>query len=69
MMSVEQLQKVDKFIAEKRSLEEEVIELRAEIQRLKEELAATKTQERFTALMTLAMWGKEAIVDYMRLPM
>ena len=69
MMSVEQLQKVDKFIAEKRSLEEEVIELRAEIQRLKEELAATKTAERLSAVMTLAMWGKEAIVDYMRLPM
>ena len=68
MMSVEQLQKVDKFIAEKRSLEEEVIELRAEIQRLKEELAATKTAERLSAVMTLAMWGKEAIVDFMRLP-
>ena len=69
MMSVEQLQKAAEFIREKRSLEEEVIELRAEIQRLKEELAATKTAERLSAVMTLAMWGKEAIVDFMSMPM
>ena len=69
MMSVEQLQKAAEFIREKRSLEEEVIELRAEIQRLKEELAANKTAERLSAMVTLAMWGKEAVVDFMRLPM
>ena len=69
MMSIEQLQKVDEFIREKRSLEEEVTELRAEVQRLTEELAATKTAERLSAVMTLAMWGKEAIVDFMRAPM
>lgn len=65
---MESIQKAAEFIREKRSLEEEVIELRAEIQRLKEELAATKTAERLSAVMTLAMWGKEAIVDFMRAP-
>ena len=68
-MSVESLQKAVEFIREKKSLEEEVMALRVEVERLKEELAANKTAERLSALMTLAMWGKEAVVDFMRLPM
>ena len=68
-MSVESIQKAVEFMREKKSLEEEVMALRAEVERLKEELAANKTAERLSALMTLAMWGKEAVVDFMRLPM
>ena len=68
-MSVESIQKAVEFMREKKSLEEEVMALRAEVERLKEELAANKTAERFSALVTLAMWGKEAVVDFMRLPM
>ena len=68
-MSVEQLQEAAAFIKRKRELEEEVVELRAEVQRLKEEVTAAKTAERLSAVFTLAMWGKEAIVDFMRLPM
>ena len=68
-MSVESLQKAVEFMREKKSLEEEVMALRAEVERLKEELAANKTAERLSALMTLAMWGKEAVVDFMRMPM
>ena len=67
-MSVENIQKAVEFMREKKSLEEEVMALRAEVERLKEELAATKTTERLSAVMTLAMWGKEAIVDFMRAP-
>ena len=69
MMSVEHLQEAAAFIKRKRELEEEVVELRAEVQRLKEEVTAAKTAERLSAVFTLAMWGKEAIVDFMRLPM
>ena len=68
-MSVENILKAVEFMREKKSLEEEVMALRAEVERLKEELAANKTAERLSALMTLAMWGKEAVVDFMRLPM
>ena len=68
-MSVENIQKAVEFMREKKSLEEEVMALRAEVERLKEELAANKTAERLSALVTLAMWGKEAVVDFMRLPM
>ena len=68
-MSVESIQKAVEFMREKKSLEEEVMALRAEVERLKEELAANKTAERLSALMTLAMWGKEAVVDFMRMPM
>ena len=68
-MSVENIQKAVEFMREKKSLEEEVMALRAEVERLKEELAANKTAERLSALMTLAMWGKEAVVDFMRMPM
>ena len=69
MMSVEHLQEAAAFIKRKRELEEEVVELRAEVQRLKEDVTAAKTAERLSAVFTLAMWGKEAIVDFMRLPM
>ena len=68
-MSVEQIQRAAEFIREKRSLEEQVLDLQEEVKRLKEELAANKTAERFSALVTLAMWGKEAVVDFMRAPM
>ena len=68
-MSVENIQKAVEFMREKKSLEEEVMALRAEVERLKEELAANKTAERLSAMVTLAMWGKEAVVDFMRLPM
>ena len=68
-MSVESIQKAAEFMREKKSLEEEVMALRAEVERLKEELAANKTAERLSAMVTLAMWGKEAVVDFMRLPM
>ena len=68
-MSVENILKAVEFMREKKSLEEEVMALRAEVERLKEELAANKTAERLSALMTLAMWGKEAVVDFMRMPM
>ena len=69
MMSVEHLQEAAAFIKRKKELEEEVIELRMEVERLKEEVTAAKTAERLSAVFTLAMWGKEAIVDFMRLPM
>ena len=69
MMSVEQIQEAAAFIKRKKELEEEVIELRDHVQRLTEELHAAKTAERLSAVFTLAMWGKEAIVDFMRLPM
>ena len=68
-MSVEHLQEAEAFIKRKKELEEEVIELRMEVERLKEEVTAAKTAERLSAVFTLAMWGKEAIVDFMRLPM
>ena len=68
-MSVENILKAVEFMREKKSLEEEVMALRVEVERLKKELAANKTAERLSALMTLAMWGKEAVVDFMRLPM
>ena len=68
-MSVENILKAVEFMREKKSLEEEVMALRVEVERLKEELAANKTAERLSALMTLAMWGKEAVVDFMRMPM
>ena len=68
-MSVENIQKAVEFMREKKSLEEEVMALRAEVERLKEELAANKTAERLSAMVTLALWGKEAVVDFMRLPM
>lgn len=68
-MSVEQIQRAAEFIREKRSLEEQVLDLQEEVKRLKEELAANKTAERFSAMVTLAMWGKEAVVDFMRAPM
>ena len=68
-MSVENILKAVEFMREKKSLEEEVMALRAEVERLKEELAANKTAERLSAMVTLALWGKEAVVDFMRLPM
>ena len=68
-MSVENILKAVEFMREKKSLEEEVVALRVEVERLKKELAANKTAERLSALMTLAMWGKEAVVGFMRLPM
>ena len=68
-MSVENILKAVEFMREKKSLEEEVVALRVEVERLKKELAANKTAERLSALMTLAMWGKEAVVDFMRMPM
>ena len=68
-MSVESIQKAVEFMREKKSLEEEVMALRVEVERLKEELAANKTAERLSAMVTLAMWGKEAVVDFMRAPM
>ena len=68
-MSVENILKAVEFMREKKSLEEEVMVLRVEVERLKKELAANKTAERLSAMVTLAMWGKEAVVDFMRLPM
>ena len=63
------------FIKRKNDLEKqaemqqsEIDRLKEEVENLREELSASKRTERFSALITLAQWGKECVVDFMRYP-
>ena len=63
------------FIRRKKDLEKqteiqqsEIDQLKEEVENLREELSASKRTERFSALITLAQWGKECVVDFMRYP-
>ena len=63
------------FIKRKKDLEKqteiqqsEIDQLKEEVENLRKELSASKRTERFAALITLAQWGKECVVDFMRYP-
>ena len=68
-------ERIAEFIKRKNYLEEqtqiqqlEIDRLKEEVENLREELSASKRAERFSALITLAQWGKECVVDFMRYP-
>ena len=64
------------FIKRKNDLEKqteiqqsEIDRLKEEVENLRNELSSSKRTERFAALITLAQWGKECVVDFMRYPL
>ena len=68
-------ERIAAFIKRKNDLEKqtqiqqsEIDCLKEEVENLREELSASKRTERFAALITLAQWGKECVVDFMRCP-
>ena len=68
-------ERIAEFIKRKNDLEKqteiqqsEIDRLKEEMEALREELSASKRVERFAALITLAKWGKEYVVDFMKYP-
>ena len=68
-------EQIREFIAKKRSLEKqveiqqsEIDSLKMKVEDLQQALSASKRAERFASLITLAQWGKECVVDFMRYP-
>ena len=68
-------EQIGKFIKRKNDLEKqteiqqsEIDRLKEEVENLREELSSGKRLETFAALITLAQWGKECVVDFMRCP-
>ena len=68
-------EQIAEFVKRKNNLEKqvemqqsEINRLKEEVENLREELSASKRTERFSALITLAQWGKECVVDFMRYP-
>ena len=59
---------IKEFIEKKRSLEKQVEILKEEVENLRQELSSSKRTEKFAALITLAQWGKECVVDFMKYP-
>ena len=69
-------EQIAEFIKRKKDLEKqveiqqsEIDRLKEEVENLREELSASKRTERFAALITLAQWGKECVVDFMKYPL
>ena len=69
-------EQIAEFIKRKNDLEKqvemqqsEINHLKEEVENLREELSASKRTERFAALITLAQWGKECVVDFMKYPL
>ena len=69
-------EQIAEFIKRKNNLEKqvemqqsEINRLKEEVENLREELSASKRAERFSALITLAQWGKECVVDFMKYPL
>ena len=68
-------ERIAEFITRKNDLEKqtqmhqsEIDRLKEEVENLREELSSGKRLERFAAFITLAQWGKECVVDFMRCP-
>ena len=69
-------EQIAEFIKRKNNLEKqvemqqsEIDRLKEEVENLREELSTSKRTERFSALITLAQWGKECVVDFMKYPL
>ena len=69
-------EQIAEFIKRKNDLEKqteiqqsEIDRLKEEVENLRNELSASKRTERFAALITLAQWGRECVVDFMKYPL
>ena len=69
-------EQIAEFIKRKNALEKqtemqqaEIDHLKEEVSNLKKELSTSKRTERFAALITMAQWGKDCVVDFMKYPL